>query len=273
MDGARDHSIAAEVGRHVVAFTGAAWQPQPEATLRIKLRPTSRSSDVDAFGFCTVAAKTSRGIVLSKQAILWEEDVDGFPSEHTPEAFLASARDPNMWRVVDHDCFALDDNGTYRESPPYVTLQHDVQVLAPTVANSAAVAQWLEALVSTMRDGKPSQPHELPWHRRSKLDAPHASIDAVSLHLGAKHGFFGEQTVQVAGGLFCEPLAPASTHSSAVRVKGFAYEDEPRPSAWTPEQCAAFDARCAAYHARTARVGARVAQLVGAWHAVPMTLG
>ena len=64
---------------------------------------TPRARVAYAFAFGTVAAKTSRGIVLSKQAILWEENVDGFPSERTPAAFLASARDPNMWRVVDRD--------------------------------------------------------------------------------------------------------------------------------------------------------------------------
>jgi len=104
-----------------------------------------------------------------------------------------------------------------------------------------------------------------------ELGAPRASIKAVSLR-----GFFGQQTVQVAGGLYCEPSTP-SAHSGAgatvARAVQFVYEDEPLPSSWTPEQRAAFDARCATYRARTARIDARVAQLVGAWHAVPMTLG
>ena len=98
----------------------------------------------------------------------------------------------------------------------------------------------------------------------------------------------------IAGGLYCEPLAavpPSPMPAVAAAAAGAgqaqpaagarlracdvkcAYEDEPLPAEWTPEQCAAFDARCAGYHARTARIDARVSQLVGAWHAVPMTLG
>jgi hypothetical protein len=285
MNDSHDHSIAAEVGRHVLAFAGTV-QPLVEATLRIKLTSTRDSGP--ALEYFTVVAKTSRGIVLSKQVTLWEEDfVDGTFPTPLGQRFLTSCG-ANKWRHVGSDVIEgeLDPWGHQQQDSPYVTLQHDVQVLAPTVANSAAVARWFEALVATMRDCKPSQPHTLSWARTHKFDAQHASrpINAVSLRYGAAGGFFGEQTVQIAGGLYCEPLlapssAPASGHNrgagaaAARAAQQFAYEDEPLPSAWTPEQCVAFDARCAGYHARTARIGARVAQLVGAWHAVPMTLG
>jgi len=104
------------------------------------------------------------------------------------------------------------------------------------------------------------------------------TIDAVSLCCGTS---FDEQTVLVAGGLYCEPLEPSAPLAAALPRGGlrgapavpFVYEDEPLPAAWTPEQCASFDSRCAGYNARTAKIGTRVAELVAAWHAVPMTFG
>jgi hypothetical protein len=265
----------------------------------------------DAEYFIT-AAKTARGIVMSKQVFLLGLMGSGaplvFPNEADGDSlaeFVAlgtAASSPENWRSEDYRYGTL--------------LQHDMQVLVPTVANSAAVARWFESLVATMRDWKPSLPHRLPWARTRGGHT--LTLDTVSLCCGTD---FDEQTVLVAGGLYCEPLAaeppapaqaalppaaplpaalplaapvpaalppaapapppvalpPAPAAAQAARrapaVVQYVYEDEPLPTAWTPEQCAAFDTRCAGYHARMARVNARVAQLVGAWHAVPMTLG
>lgn len=257
----------------------------------------------DAEYFIT-AAKTARGIVMSKQVFLLGLMGSGaplvFPSDGDEDMlaeFIAlgtAASDPKNWRSKDHLYGTL--------------LQHDMQVLVPTVANSAAVARWFESLVATMRDWKPSLPHRLPGARTRGGHT--LTLDTVSLCCGTD---FDEQTVLVAGGLYCEPLAaeppapaqaalpapaapaaplpaalplaapvpapppvvlpPAPAARRAPAVVQYVYEDEPLPTAWTPEQCAAFDTRCAGYHARTARVNARVAQLVGTWHAVPMTLG
>lgn len=268
MNDSHDHSIAAEVGRHVLAFAGA-MQPL-QASLRIKLT----SNPMDDVEYHIVAAKSARGIVLSKEVSLLgvsATSVLGFPNDADADilsefiALDSAARDPAKW--------------SSREFGWGLLLQHDMQVLAPTVANSLAVARWFESLVANQRDWKPSQPHRLPYARTRGGHT--LTLDAVSLSFGGTD--HEEQSVMVAGGLYCEPLAPpppAPVPPVAVRLGPvappavqFAYEDEPLPSAWTLEQCAAFDARCAGYHARTARVGARVAQLVGAWHAVPMTLG
>ena len=68
-------------------------------------------------------------------------------SDHLAEfvAIGSAASNPAQWRDVPHEWGIL--------------LQHDMQLLARTAANSAAVARWFESLAASMRDWKPSQPH------------------------------------------------------------------------------------------------------------------
>lgn len=251
-----DPSFAADVARAVVGFTGS--QPL-EAALRITARPAPERWYYDV-EFYIVAAKTSRGIVISKQVFFRE-------GRATDAVFPAGSDMANLRGFVSWQSAARDPAAWSRTEHAFggVTMQHDMQVLAPTVANSAAVARWFEAQTATMRGTKPSQFIYSP-------DPEMPEIEAVSLSCFTS---FDENRVHIPGGIYVEPL-PVAVPPKHHWLQPFVYETtekHPLPDAWTLEQRAAFYARCTEYRARTAHVDARVAQLVSAWHAVPMTVG
>lgn len=256
-----DPSFAADVARAVVGFTGT--QPL-EAALRITARPAQMYHHVELH---IVAAKTGRGVVVSKQVFFLGPraadvafpDCDDMNNLRGFVSWEGAAGNPATWSRTE-----LRPGDAWSG----VMMQHDLHVLAPTVANSAAVARWFVAQTATMRDQKPSQ-----FIHRLHNETP--QIEAVSL---SSFTSFEENTVHIPGGIYVEPL-PVAVPPQHPWDMPFVYEtsagseSRPLPAAWTPEQRVAFYARCTEYRARTAHVDARVAQLVSAWDAVPMTVG